>query len=133
MTIFLGGDWDSLMEEERRARKIADSRVQDWQKNARAGEVLVSRPYSDLVCFHEILDNEKIVKDYLFKYGDDYEHEGQYILDTYCFNPDGWNYRFCRNYSAIVPDGEFGDFHISQAIGKLSAEEFKEIKDKEFG
>ena len=26
--------------------------------------------------FHEILDNEKIVKENLWKYGDDYEEEG---------------------------------------------------------
>ena len=126
------GSWEEMMDAELRARKIADSRVQDWQRKARAGEILVSQPYQDLVVFHETLDNEKIVGDYLKKYGDDYEEEGKYILDTYCFNPDEWNYRFCNNYSQVVPEGELGDIHLSIAIDKISGEEFKKLKASGF-
>ena len=56
---------EELFDAEEKARKAADAKAKDWQKEARAGEVLVSQPYPDLIVFHEILDNEKIVKKYL--------------------------------------------------------------------
>jgi hypothetical protein len=126
------GSWEEMMEAELQARKIADSRVQDWQRKARAGEILVSQPYRDLIVFHEILDNEKIVGENLKKYGDDYEEEGMHVLDLYCFNTDEWNYRFCNNYSQVVPEGELGDIHLSIAIGKVHRDEFEKLKSNGF-
>ena len=78
-------------------------------------------------------ENDAMIwEDNLKKYGDDYEEEGKYILDTYCFNPDEWNYRFCNNYSQVVPEGELGDIHLSIAIDKISGEEFKKLKASGF-
>lgn len=65
------------------------------------------------------------------KYGDDYEDEAIYILDLYN-QPHMENYRFCRSYSVVVPEGEYGDIHLSIAIGKISREYFEELKSKDF-
>ena len=120
-----------MIEAERKAREAADARVKPWHLRARAGDILVSMPYEDLVVFHELLDNEKLVKEYLWKYGDDYEDEGIYILDIYN-EPHMKNYRFCRNYSAVVPEGELGDMHLSIAICRITRERFDDLKEKGF-
>jgi len=123
--------FEEMMDAERKAREAADAKVLPWQLKARSGDILVSMPYEDLAVFHELLDNEKIVKKNLWKYGDSYEEEGIYTLDIYN-EPHMRNYRFCRNYSEVVPDGELGDIHLSIAIGKVSKEVFNELKEKGF-
>ena len=57
------GSFEEMMEAEQKARERADRYVQPWQLRARSGDILVSLPYEDLPIFHELLDNEKIVKD----------------------------------------------------------------------
>ena len=121
------GSFEEMMEAEQKARERADRYVQPWQLKARSGDILVSLPYEDLPIFHELLDNEKIVKDYLWKYGDNYEEEGFYILDLYN-KPHMKNYRFTRSFSSACPEGELGDIHLSIAIGKISREKFDEIR-----
>jgi hypothetical protein len=125
------GSFEEMMEAERKAREAADARVESWQLKARSGDILVSMPYEDLPVFHELLDNEKIVRENLWKYGDDYEEEGIYTLDIYN-EPHMKNYRFCRNYSEVVPEGELGDIHLSIAICKISREYFNELKERRF-
>ena len=71
------------MEVEEQAHKAADAMVRPWQKKCRAGDILVSDPGYGFPIFHEILDNEKIVKENLWKYGDEYEEEGIHIFDSY--------------------------------------------------
>ena len=119
------------MESEEKARLAADEGVQAWQKKCRAGDILVSDPGYGFPIFHEILDNEKIVKEYLWKFGDDYEDEGMEILDSYN-RPEMENYRFCRNYSVVVPRGELGDIHLSIAIGKVSKGYFNDMMEAGF-
>ena len=126
------GSWDELMEQELRARQEADKRVKPWHYKLRAGDIAISLPYRDLPVFHELLDNELLVKENFERFGDDYESEAQYVLDTYCFSPEPWNYRFARNYSSVVPEGELGDFHLSVVIGKISKEDFERIKKNGF-
>jgi hypothetical protein len=125
--------WEQAMDAERKAREVADTKVTPWHLKCRAGDILVSDPGYGFPIFHEILDNELIVKENLQKYGDDYEDEGVYILDMYCFSPEPWHYRFARNYSEAVPEGELGDFHLSVAIGKLKHhEDFEKLKANNF-
>jgi hypothetical protein len=132
MTEITFGSWDELVEQERKARERADRYVQPWHYKLRAGDIVVSDPGIGFPIFHELLDNEKIVAENFEKYGDDYEEEGQYILDLYCFGEQPWNYRFCRNYSEVVPEGELGDIHLSIAQLKICSEEFEEIREKKF-
>ena len=120
---------EEMWEHEAKARKLADERVNPWHLKVRAGDILVSDPGYGFPIFHEVLDNEKIVGDNFKKYGDDYEDEGVYILDTYCFNPEPWNYRFCRSYSEVCPNGELGDIHLSIALGKIPRDIFEDIRD----
>ena len=131
MDITFHDSLEEMMEAERKAREEADTMVQPWQKKCRAGDILVSDPGYGFPIFHEILDNEKTVKENLWKYGDDYEDEGIYLLDTYN-QPNMENYRFTRSYSVVVPEGEYGDIHLSIAIGKISREYFKELMGKVF-
>lgn len=126
------GTWDDLMEQERSARLAADKRVQPWHYKLRAGDVAVSDSGYGFAIFHELLDNEKIVGENFKKYGDDYEDEGQYILDLYCFGEEPWNYRFAKNYSEACPYGELGDFHLSVAQFKIPREKFEELKERDF-
>ena len=123
--------FEDMIEAEQNAREAADARVQSWQQECRAGDILVSDPGYGFPIFHEMLDNEKIVKDNLWKYGDDYEDEGIYLLDTYN-EPHMRNYRFTRSYSVVVPEGEYGDIHLSIAIGKISRDVFNELKSNDF-
>lgn len=125
------GSFVEMMEAEELARKKADSYVQPWQEKGRAGDILVSNPGYGFPVFHEILDNEKIVGDNLKKYGDDYEEEGIYILDLYR-ESHMKHFRFCCNYSVVVPEGELGDIHLSIVIGKITRELFDEIRDNGF-
>lgn len=123
--------WEEAMEAESKAREAADAKVRSWQQRVRAGDILVSQPYPDLVVFHEVLDIERIVGDNLKKYGEDYEPEGIWTLDIYK-EPHMKNYRFCRNYSEVVPQGELGDIHLSIVLGKIDTEVFKYLKEREF-
>ena len=123
--------FEEMMDAERNAREAADAFVQPWQKECRAGDILVSDPGYGFPIFHEILDNEKIVKENLWKHGDEYEEEGIYLLDTYN-QPHMQNYRFTRSYSVVVPQGECGDIHLSIAIGRISIDAFEELKDSGF-
>jgi hypothetical protein len=123
--------FDDMMGEIARARDSADARVQPWQEKHRAGDILVSDPGYGFAIFHEVLDNEKLVKDNLWKYGDDYEDEGIYTLDIYT-EPHMKYFRFCNNFSVACPYGELGDFHISETIGKISREDFEYLKGNGF-
>jgi hypothetical protein len=123
--------FEDMMDAESKAGEAADAMVQPWQKECRAGDILVSDPGYGFPVFHEILDIEKIVKDDLWKYGDEYEEEAIYMLDTYN-EPHMRNYRFTRSYSVVVPQGEFGDIHLSIATGKVSREYFNELKGRGF-
>lgn len=120
------------MQAESKARQKADASVQPWQSKARAGEILVSDPGYGFAIFHEILDNEKLVRDGFEKHGNDYEGEGVYILDSYCFSQEPYHYRFCNNYSVACPDGELGDVHLSIAVGKISMGDFDELRENSF-
>jgi len=122
---------EDMFEAEEKARKAADTYVQPWQEKCRAGDILVSDPGYGFPIFHELLDNEKLVKENLWKYGDEYEDEGIYTLDIYN-ELHMKNYRFCRNYSEVVPEGELGDIHLSIAIGVVSREYFDELKENGF-
>ena len=79
-----------------------------------------------------LINIEKLVKENLAKYGDEYEEEGMYLLDSYCFAPEMRFYRFARNYSEACPEGELGDFHISIGLGTIPREVFEELKRKSF-
>ena len=121
--------WEDAMQDERKAREAADARVTPEQEKYRIGDIVVSDSGYGFPIFHEILDNEKIVKDNLWKYGDDYEDEGIYTLDIYR-EPHMKYFRFANNYSEVCPDGEHGDFHLSVGIGRVSRETFEELKER---
>ena len=41
-------------------------------------------------------------------------------------------YRFANNYSVVCPEGEPGDFHISQGLYRIPRDVFEELKKNNF-
>ena len=85
-----------------KAMQTADDNTQDWQKAIKKGD-----------CFWQ--DTE-----YGFKvYG--------IVLENAYREEHLRNYRFCKCYSEVCPDGEIGDVHTSVIGGLLTRAEFEEI------
>ena len=129
--VTLYDSFEEMMEDLGRAMTHADARVTDRQKKYRPGDTVVSDSGYGFPILHEVLDIEKIVKDNLWKYGDDYEEDGMDMLDTY-MEPHMRNYRFAMNYSEACPDGELGDFHVSVGLYRVPKDAFDELKKKGF-
>jgi hypothetical protein len=127
---FYGSD-EEMWEDLRRAMKEADSRVTEEQKRYRPGDIVLSDSGYGFPIFNEIQDIEKLVKKNLEKYGDDYEDEGIDALDLYR-EPHMRYYCFSKSYSEACPEGEFGDFHISQGLYRIPREVFEEVKKSGF-
>ena len=79
--------------------------------------------------FHEILDIETLVRENLWKYGDDDEDEGIYTLDLYR-QPHMRYYCFANNFSEACRDGEFGDVHRSVILFKIPKLVFEELRKR---
>jgi len=95
---------DALLERVAEARRFADSQVLGWQRKLRPGDLCLSYNKDvELFVFHESLDPLSYVSD---------EEEREYLRKTYAQETMA-NYRFTRSYSAICPDGELGDIHVS--------------------
>ena len=94
--------FEEMIEALEKAVEEADARVQDWQRSIRVGDYFVrSTPYGFPI-YCEVLG----------------EYEEEHLK----------NFRFCRCYSIVCPDGELGDVHISTAERKITKEEFEEAK-----
>ena len=125
------GSFEEMQDDLGRAMNEADARVTEEQKRYRSGDIVLSDSGYGFPIFHELLDNEKIVKENLLKYWDDYEDEGIYTLDLYN-EPHMKYYRFANNYSEACPEGELGDFHISEGLYRIPREAFEYLKEKGF-
>ncbi len=102
MDIEFFDSFEEMMEAERQARKNADSRVLDWQKQLKPGDCFVKPTEYGFNVYGVVLRAYK--EDYL------------------------QNYRYCNCYSQAVPYGERGDVHVSTIGAVLSREDFEVIK-----
>jgi len=123
--------FEDMMQDIRDASESADQRVTPEQKRYRPGDIVISDSGYGFPIFHDLLDIEKIVKDNLWKYGDNYEDEGIDILDLYR-EPHMKFYCFTKSYSEAVPQGELGDFHRSQGLYRIPRVLFEDIKNDGF-
>ena len=114
-----------------KAMDTADARVTEQQKRYRPGDIVMSDSGYGFPIFHDLQDIEKMVGEGFKKYGDDHEDEGIYLLDLYR-EPHMRYYCFSKSYSEACPDGELGDFHISQGLYRIPREVFEELKDRGF-
>jgi len=89
-----------ILREQKRAEEAADQRMQEWQERIKTGG-----------CFRRMADGLEI-------YGE--------VIG------DGWkeNWRRCRCYSFICPEGEAGFVHVSQMDELISRERFEAIRKK---
>ena len=122
---------EEMMEDLGKAMDAADARVTEQQKKYRPGDIVMSDSGYGFPIFHDIQDIEKMVGEGLRKYGDDYEEEGIYLLDLYR-EPHMRYYCFSKSYSECCPEGELGDFHVSQGLYRIPRQVFEEVKEKGF-
>jgi hypothetical protein len=122
---------EEMMDDLGKAMDAADARVTEQQKKYRPGDVVMSDSGYGFPIFHDIQDIEKMVGEGFKKYGDDYEEEGIYLLDLYR-EPHMRFYCFSKSYSECCPEGELGDFHISQGLYRIPREVFDDLKERGF-
>lgn len=104
MTVKTFGDLDDLFDEEERARKAADDRIDDWQKELDKGDYFMKDSGYGFYIFGKVLK----------------KHRPKYLQ----------NYRLCECYSVGCPYGERGDVHLSTIYKKISEDEFEKYKGK---
>ena len=94
--------FEEMMEEIERAMKEADRRVKPWQRKIKVGDYFEKETPYGFKVYCEVLDEY---------------HE-----------PHLKNFRFCRCYSIVCPNGELGDVHVSTVKRRITKEEFEEMK-----
>jgi hypothetical protein len=93
------------MEQERKARESADSRINPTRAGIKPGQYFINFRYgSDLPIFGEILDYKTLGID---------EEEQKYINESY-EQPNMKYYRPSHAFSVACPMGEYGDVHLSE-------------------
>lgn len=95
---------ERLFETEKRAREAADARTHDWQKQVRKGDCFKRVTPDGLEIFAEVLR--------------------EYTL------PDMRNFRECRCYSFVCPEGEVGDVHVSTIDSLIDRATFEMARSK---
>lgn len=103
MTIQSFKSVDEMFAAIEKAQVIADANVQGWQKTLDPGSYFI-REALGIQIFCEVLP-----------WPEDEEDEPG-------------NYRFCKCYSEMCPEGELGDVHISTAVRRITGEEFRAAK-----
>jgi hypothetical protein len=115
MSITFYGSFEEMLEAEEKARKAADARVQPVQSQIRAGQHFINFRYGpDLPIFGQILSVSKLGID---------DEEQRYIDETYA-QPHMKYYRPTKAYSAVCPEGEIGDVHLSEVWAIIDTELF---------
>jgi hypothetical protein len=95
---------DDLLRAIDEARRNADSRVLDFQKNLKPGDLCVSYYAEEcMFVFHEVRDPLDGIEE---------PEERDYLRESYA-DPNMRHYRFSRSYSVLCPEGELGDIHVS--------------------
>ena len=93
---------EEMFEAEREAQEAANGRVQDWQRQIKAGDCFRQETPYGFDIYGEVLE----------------EHKAEHLE----------NYRFCYCFSVACPEGEKGDVHVSvitEVIGREAFEAFK--------
>jgi len=93
---------EELLRAYREAERAADARVQEWQRQIKTGDCFKQTTPDGLEIFGEVL------------------------------GPDigGKNWRSCRCYSFVCPEGEAGSVHISQMDTLIDRKTFEAIWSK---
>jgi hypothetical protein len=129
------GSFEEMMEDLGRQMDRADSMVTEKQKRYRPGDIVVSDSGLGFLIFNVIQDIEKIVGENLMTSEDedeeDADEDGIYTLDLYR-EPHMRNYCYSHSYSEACPEGEYGDFHVSQGLFRIRKEVFEEFKKNGF-
>lgn len=100
--------FDEMMDSIDEGRKEADNKVQYWQTKLAPGDFFVQTTEYGFLIFGQVLESD----------------------DEFYRTEQGKNYRFCRCYSVVVPDGEMGDVHVSAISLAVSEEVFLRFKEK---
>jgi hypothetical protein len=93
---------EALLKAQKLAEKAADQRVQDWQAQVKEGDCFIQRTPDGLEIFGEVLGP----------------------------GLGGENWRRCRCYSLVCPEGEVGSVHVSQMNDLINRERFESVRNK---
>jgi len=94
----------SILRAHREAEKAADARVQEWQGQVKTGDCFKQTTTDGLEIFGEVLRGYNL--------------------------PDRSNWRECRCFSFVCPEGEMGDVHVSQMDELIDRKTFESVRDK---
>jgi len=94
---------EGLVLSETMAVESADARVKNWQRQIKVGECFWIREADGLEIFGE-------------------------VIGDYNGIPHRRNFRECRCYSAICPEGEVGDIHVATMDARMRRNDFELIK-----
>lgn len=104
LIVMLGIETDvdilDIVRAEKKAIEAADRRIQDWQKRIKKGDFFKRITSDGLEIFGEVLE----------------DYEG--------------NFRTCRCYSIVCPEGERGSIHVSQIDQLVDRQTFEMVKNK---
>jgi hypothetical protein len=98
--------FDDMMAYLRKQMDAADSAVQPWQEQIKAGDYFSRASGHGFNIYGEVLPDE----------GPRERHVR--------------HYRFCQCYSIACPDGEMGDVHVSTIEQLLSREDFEKARER---
>jgi len=115
---------EEMLAEIARQREAADAHVGDRGRLFRPGQRFVRlAPEFGTIIYGEILDPIEAERE---AGADEDELEFQRQLRD---APHMVNFRFCRCWSEICPEGEFGDVHVSSMHLDITAAEFDRARD----
>ena len=103
MTVEFFDSLEDMFQAEDKARKSADSRVTDPQKELKKGDYFLKDSGYGFPIIGQVLKEYK--------------------------NKRLQHYRLCECYSVAVPYGERGDVHVSTIGRKIGEDEFKKFKE----
>lgn len=102
MSVYQFDDFGEMIDFIEAAKSAADQQVQAWQRAIAPSDYVLSyAPEMDLVIYNQVLEPEP--------------HEP----------PLNANVRIVQAYSEVVPNGEYGLFHIANAVCSLTQAAFE--------
>lgn len=116
-------DMDEMVAAEAAAQDEAAKLVQPWQREIAVGDkfVKVSRGFA---IFGEVLDPSEVLRQI-----DADEDEIAFETELRA-EPHMQNFRFCRLYSPIYPEGQMGDVHIATVSAIISEDIFETFRKR---
>ena len=110
---------EEMFESLKKAMDAADKRVKPWQEKMTTPGTYFYQEYEEFIIWGEILNKEEFLSPD--------EEEAEWEKQERA-NPALRNYRFCRCFSPLCPEGELGDVHVSEMSGLITKKTFEKAR-----